>query len=239
MFRPNHLCLGLLGKLIRIMVFYPLQKSMICYRQEKNPTTIKLQIYSISLPSMVHHLHHLHHHHHHWSAWEQWRRGRQAGKTWARSTFANNKQHKAAGYCAAVARLPDKAKDLGCLFKIVSYLFKIVTCLFEIVNIWSSVLCSHIMPLFWPDTWSPLIQYDFQNTAEELLLGELKKNHFVVFFSPSASLIHLAFPLFSGSMGQWCVVVSNCKKHKLALNSLRAFSRRRQGDSEEFRGAWN
>ena len=55
---------------------------------------------------------------------------------------------KAAGYCPAVARLPDKAKDLGCLFKIVFCLFKLVTCLFEIVNIWSSVLCSHIMTLF-------------------------------------------------------------------------------------------
>ena len=134
----------------------------------------------------------VHHHHHDWNAWEQWRGGRQAGKTRARSTFANNKQHKAAGYCPAVARLPDKAKDLGCLFKIVSCLFSLVTCLFEIVNIWSSVLCSHIMPLFWPDTWSPLIQYNFQNTAMMMcqlskysrgtLIGRIKKTHSVVFF---------------------------------------------------------
>ena len=77
---------------------------------------------------------------------------------------------------------------------LVSCLFKIVTCLFEIVNIWSPVLCSHIMPLFWPDTWSPLIQYDFQNTAEELLLGELKKTHFVVFFQPFSFFSSFGIP---------------------------------------------
>ena len=81
---------------------------------------------------------------------------READKTWARSTFANNKQHKAAGYCPAVARLPDKAKDLGCLFKIVS-------CLFEpssVVLTYNAALLTRHLKFFDSN--------NFQNTAKEL-----------------------------------------------------------------------
>ena len=163
------------------MVFYPLQKSVICYRQKKKLTAIKLQIHSISIPFMVNH----HHHHHHWIAWEQWRRGRQAGKTWARSTFANNKQHKAAGYCAAVARLPDKAKDLGCLFKIVSCLLSLQNCHLSLRNcqhLVFSVVLSYNAPLL----TRHLKSFDsiwFLNYRRGTLIERIEKNSLCCLFS--------------------------------------------------------
>ena len=208
------------------MVFYPSQKSIIWYRQEKNLTATKLQIYSISIPSMVHHHLHHHHHHHHWNAREQLRGGRRTKHELdLLLQIINNIKPRVTALL--LRDCPTKQK----IWTVSSKL--------SLVSSNPPALCSHIMPPFWPDTWSSLIQIIFKIQQRSSNRENTKCSNLLSVLSPLAFLIHVAFPLFSGSMGQWCVAVSNCEKHKLALNSLRAFSRRRQGDSEEFRGAWN